>query len=104
MIVKTKIFELSNSNYKNLSQLAEAMGISVSQIYRVRQGKRNINQKFIVGAIKAFPGYRFEDLFYFALEMPTVTNKPRHASSAKYPQREKSAKRAAESHKVLSRR
>jgi transcriptional regulator with XRE-family HTH domain len=66
MIVKTRIFELSNSNYKNLSQLARAMGISVSQIYRVRKGKRGINQKFIVGAIKAFPDYRLGELFYLA--------------------------------------
>jgi len=35
MIVKTTIFELADGNYKNLSELAETMGISVSQIYRV---------------------------------------------------------------------
>ena len=81
MIVKTRIFELSHNNYKNLSQLAQAMEISVSQIYRVRQGKRNINQKFIVGAIKAFPEHKFEDLFYFAQETPTVTNNHRHEAS-----------------------
>lgn len=40
------------------------MGISYSQIYRVRLGKRAINEKFIIGALKAFPGYRLEDLFY----------------------------------------
>ena len=66
MIVKTRIFELCNGNYKNLSELAYAMGISVSQIYRVREGKRNINQKFIVGAIKAFPKCRLDELFYLA--------------------------------------
>ena len=54
------------------------MGISVSQIYRVREGKRNINQKFIIGAIKAFPEHKFDDLFYFAQEMPTVTGNHRH--------------------------
>jgi len=81
MIVKTRLFELSHNNYKNLSELAQAMGISVSQIYRVQQGKRNINQKFIVGAIKAFPGYRFDDLFYFAQETPTVTSNHRQAVS-----------------------
>ena len=64
MIIRTRIFELCNGDYKNLSELAQAMGISVSQIYRVKEGKRNINQKFIVGAIKAFPEYKFEDLFY----------------------------------------
>ena len=35
MIVKTRIFELGNGNYGNLSELARAMGISVSQIYRL---------------------------------------------------------------------
>ena len=65
MVLKTRIFELRNG-YKNLSELAKAMGISVSQIYRVRDGKRRINQKFIVGAINAFPEYKLDDLFYLA--------------------------------------
>jgi len=47
------------------------MEISVSQIYRVREGKRHINQKFIIGAIKAFPQYKLDDLFYFASELTT---------------------------------
>ena len=74
MIIRTRIFELRDGRYKNLSELAQAMGISVSQIYRVREGKRSINQKFIVGAIKAFPKRKFEDLFYLAPESPTVTD------------------------------
>jgi transcriptional regulator with XRE-family HTH domain len=73
MIVRTRIFEYCDGKYKNLSDLARAMGISVSQIYRVREGTRNINQKFIVGAVKAFPEYKLSDLFYLAPESPTVT-------------------------------
>jgi len=42
------------------------MGLSLSQVYRVREGKRSINQKFIIGAKKAFPSHNLEDLFYFA--------------------------------------
>ena len=68
MIVRTRIFELCDGRYHNLSELAMAMGISVSQIYRVREGKRRINQKFIVGAIKAFPEHRLEELFYLVPE------------------------------------
>ncbi|MDP3879918.1 MAG: helix-turn-helix transcriptional regulator [Dehalococcoidales bacterium] len=68
MIVRTKIFDFCSNGhrdrYRNLSELAQAMGISVSQIYRVREGKRQINQKFIVGALKAFPDYTLDDLFY----------------------------------------
>jgi transcriptional regulator with XRE-family HTH domain len=64
MIIKTKIFQLSHGYYKNLSELAQAMGISVSQVYRVQEGKRRINEKFIIGALKAFPAYKFDDLFY----------------------------------------
>ena len=74
MIVKTRLFELSHNNYKNLSELAQAMGISVSQIYRVREGKRHINQKFILGAMKAFPQYKLDDLFYLTDELPTGTS------------------------------
>lgn len=68
MILKTRVFELYARRYRNLSELAKAMEISVSQIYRVLEGKRNINRKFIIGAIKAFPGYKFDDLFYFVPE------------------------------------
>ncbi len=70
LIVKTRVFDLSYNGYRNLSELARVMGISVSQIYRVREGKRSINQKFIVGAVKAFPERRMDDLFYFAPDKP----------------------------------
>jgi hypothetical protein len=65
MIIKTRVFEMANGKYHNLSDLARAMGISVSQVYRVREGKRGINEKFIVGAKKAFPDSRLDELFYF---------------------------------------
>jgi len=68
MIIKTTIFDLTDDKFSNLSDLANTMGISVSQVYRVRTGKRNINQKFITGAVKAFPQSRLDQLFYLALE------------------------------------
>ena len=68
MKLKTKVFELGNGRYRNLSELAQAMEISASHIYRVRRGERRISEKFIVGAMKAFPEYALEDLFYFASE------------------------------------
>lgn len=70
MIIRTRVFDLCNGNYRNLSELAQAMGLSVSQVYRVREGKRHINQKFIVGAKKAFPDYRLDELFYLDEEVP----------------------------------
>ena len=74
MIIKTKIFDLHPNGYKNLTELAHAMGISVSQIYRVREGKRQINQKFVIGAVKAFPGCKLDDLFYLIPEPSTLQN------------------------------
>lgn len=44
--------------------MARAMGMNPNQIYRVKQGKRKVSEKFIIGAIKAFPGYTLNDLFY----------------------------------------
>ena len=70
MLLKTRVFDLCPRNYRNLTELAKAMEISVSQVYRVLEGKRNINRKFIIGAMKAFPGYKFDDLFYFVAEVP----------------------------------
>ncbi len=70
MIVRTRIFELCNGRYSNLSQLAMAMGISVSQIYRVREGRRPVGHKFIIGAVRAFPASRLDELFYLAPSQP----------------------------------
>ena len=65
VIIRTRVFEMVGGKYHNLSALAAAMGLSVSQVYRVREGKRGINEKFIVGAKKAFPNSRLDELFYF---------------------------------------
>ncbi len=80
MIVRTRIFEFCSKKYNNLSELAHAMGISISQVYRVREGRRNINQKFIVGAMKAFPERQLGDLFYLAPE-PAAKEKQRMEST-----------------------
>ena len=69
MIIKTRVFELCDGKYRNLTELAQKMELSVSQVYRVREGKRGINQKFIVGAKKAFPDYKLEELFYLDSEL-----------------------------------
>ncbi len=50
------------------------MEISTGQIYKVKQGKRGINQKFIIGATKAFPGYNLDDLFYVDSEQPVKSS------------------------------
>ena len=69
MIIKTRVFELCDGNYRNLTELAQKMELSVSQVYRVREGKRGINEKFIVGAKKAFPERTLEELFYLDSEL-----------------------------------
>lgn len=81
MIVGTRIFEIYTKEYRSLSELAQAMGISISQIYRVREGKRGINQKFIVGGIKAFPGHNLDDLFYL-IPKPMIHRNNYHHSTA----------------------
>ena len=65
MVTRTRVFEIANGKYGNLCGLARAMGLSVSQLYRVRNGKRGIGDKFIIGAKKAFPDYRLDELFCF---------------------------------------
>jgi len=64
MKLKTRVFELCNGRYRNVAELAHIMGISQDLIYSVRRGDRNINGRFIIGATKAFPGYKLDDLFY----------------------------------------
>ena len=84
MILETRVFNLYSGRYRNLSELARAMEISVSQVYRVLEGKRNINRKFIIGAIQAFPEYKFDDLFYLVPTSPAVkTANPQPLEEAK---------------------
>ena len=64
----TRVFELYKEKYRSLPELARAMGISTGHIYKVRDGTRGINQKFIIGAAKAFPEYYLGDLFYIKQE------------------------------------
>ena len=65
MKLETRVFELSHGKYANLNELAKAMGISVSYIFRLKGGTRPIGRKFIIGAKKAFPEHKLDDLFYF---------------------------------------
>jgi len=64
------------------------MGISTGQIYKVREGQRGINQKFIIGATKAFPGYKLDALFYVAPEVKSSNKLPefRQYARQKYPE------------------
>jgi hypothetical protein len=64
------VFDIASVKYHNLSELAHAMGISVSQVYRVREGKRGINEKFIIGAKVAFPDLRLDELFFLDNDHP----------------------------------
>lgn len=48
----------------DMKRLARLVGLSLSQLYRIRQGERRIGPQFIVGALTAFPERKFEDLFY----------------------------------------
>ena len=81
MIIKTRVFELASEKYNNLSDLAKAMDLSVSQVYRVREGKRGINEKFLIGAKKAFPEYRLDELFYFNASQASRSTKETAATS-----------------------
>jgi hypothetical protein len=70
-MLRTRIFQLWDEKYhgdSKMLRLAQAMGVSLSQVYRVRQGKRRTNERFIIGAMRAFPGYKLDDLFYITQE------------------------------------
>ena len=86
MRIETNIFELFNGRYRSLSELAKVMRISVSQVYRVKQGKRHINEKFIIGAIKAFPEHKLNELFYLAPESASESSARTKGTTRKHGQ------------------
>jgi len=60
--LKTRLFDLEKDI--SLADIAALLGISISQIYRIKHNERRIGEKFIIGALGAFPKYKFDDLFY----------------------------------------
>ena len=61
--LKTRVYDLYKGKFNNITELAKAMGVSPGYVYKVQQGKRRVNQKFIIGVMKVFPG-RLDDYFY----------------------------------------
>ena len=53
------------SSNGDLSELANIMELPISEINRIRNGERRINQQFIISVIKAFPDHKTYELFYF---------------------------------------
>ena len=78
MQLQTRIFDLCDKNYNDLSELAQAMEISESQIDRIKEHRYQINQRFITGAIKAFPTYKIDELFTSRLTYLISLNVMRH--------------------------
>jgi len=60
--LRTRLFDLEREY--DMAELASALRLSLSEVYRIRQGKRKMGEKFIIGALTAFPEYKFEELFY----------------------------------------
>ena len=58
--LKTRLFDFGIP----MAQLAVMLDVSLCQVYRIKEGKRKIGEKFIVGALRSFPGKTFEELFY----------------------------------------
>lgn len=48
----------------NDTELAKAMGVNRSQIWRVKENKNDPGEEFIAGALKAFPDATFDELFF----------------------------------------
>ena len=64
MKLNTRVFELCNGKYRSFPELAQAMGLSYGMVYLIRRDHRGISGRFIIGALKAFPEYKLDDLFY----------------------------------------
>lgn len=62
--LRTRVFDIAEAREMRLSELAEAMGLALSLVYRVKNGERGIGEPFMVGAKRAFPGLSFGELFY----------------------------------------
>ncbi|MEG6521092.1 hypothetical protein [Desulfotomaculum sp. 1211_IL3151] len=73
-VIKLKVTEfnkVAKSKYKNDLELAAAMGISTTQLWRARlpdndPRHNDPGKEFVAGTLKALPCMKFEDLFFLA--------------------------------------
>lgn len=61
--MQTTVFDLARERGWSLRTLATAMGMSHSEVVRVKSGQRPIGGLFIRGALRAFPDKSFDELF-----------------------------------------
>lgn len=67
MKIQTRVFDVALRGplgYWTDRSLAEAMGIHETTLHRVKKGIHPPSNAFIAGALKAYPGKNFDDLFY----------------------------------------
>lgn len=67
MRIRTRVFDVAlrgPSGYFTDRALAKAMGIHETTVHRVKKGVHPPSNAFIAGALKAYPGKNFDDLFY----------------------------------------
>jgi hypothetical protein len=65
--IRTRVFDVAlrgPMGYWTDRRLAEAMGIHETTLHRVKKGIHPPSNAFIAGALKAYPGKGFDDLFY----------------------------------------
>lgn len=71
--VKTTVFEIMHDHgYVTDEALAIAMGLHPATICRTRSGEYSITARFIAGALRAFPGKSFDQLFSVEREPETA--------------------------------
>ena len=62
MLIGTLLF-IKEPDY-SMAKLAGMIGVSLSQVCRIRNGQRKVSNSFIAGVLTAFPQYKFEELFF----------------------------------------
>ena len=62
--INREAFERLQAQYDmNDTELAHKMGINRTQVWRVKAGKNDPGTDFVAGALRAFPGVKFDELF-----------------------------------------
>lgn len=72
--LRTRVFELAEARGIRPGELAVAMNIDPSYLWRVKVGQRGISQAFITGAKRAFPELSLDELFYTENDTPDSTD------------------------------
>ena len=62
--MRTRLFDVAALHHWSVKQIAHRTGLTARGLYYVKRGQRKPGARFITAVLRAYPLYKYEELFY----------------------------------------